>query len=88
MEEIHRFRAANCSKSHGTVERINRGVVKTFRVVFIERRRPPSEWPWALDSVQWDNEVGVPGAHGGNTVGDDVGATFSDDNVGACRGRR
>ena len=44
---IHHFGVAIVSWSHGTVERINREVVKTFRAVFSERRRPPSEWPSA-----------------------------------------
>ena len=44
---------ANVSWSHGTVERMNREVVKTFRMVLSERRRPPSEWPLALGAVQW-----------------------------------
>ncbi|CAN0093861.1 unnamed protein product, partial [Ascophyllum nodosum] len=50
---IHHFGVANVSWSHGTVERMNRVVVKTFRAVFSERRRPPSEWPLALGAVQW-----------------------------------
>ena len=37
----------------GTVERINREVVKTFREFLSKRRRPLSEWPLALGAVQW-----------------------------------
>ena len=40
---VHHFGVANVSCSHGTVERMNREVVKTFRVGFSERYRPPSE---------------------------------------------
>ncbi|CAN0328324.1 unnamed protein product, partial [Ascophyllum nodosum] len=50
---VHHFGVANVSWSHGTVERMNREVVKTFRAVLSERRRPPSEWPLALGAVQW-----------------------------------
>ena len=32
---------------------MNREVVRTFRAVLSERRRPPSEWPLALWAVQW-----------------------------------
>ena len=32
---------------------MNREVVKTFRAVLSERRRPPSEWLLALGAVQW-----------------------------------
>ena len=32
---------------------MNREVVRTFRAVLSERRRPPSEWPIALGAVQW-----------------------------------
>ena len=32
---------------------MNREVVKTFRAVLSERRRPPSEWQLALGTVQW-----------------------------------
>ena len=49
----HHFGVANVSWSHGTVERMNREVVKTFRAVLSERLRPPSEWPLALGAVQW-----------------------------------
>ena len=50
---IHHFGVANVSWSHGTVEWMNRGVVKTFRAVLSERRQPPNEWPLALGAVQW-----------------------------------
>ena len=40
---VHHFGVANVSWSHGTVERMNREVVKTFRGVLSKRRRPPSE---------------------------------------------
>ena len=50
---VHHFDVANASWSHGTMERMNREVVRTFRAVLIERRRPPSEWPLALEAVQW-----------------------------------
>ena len=50
---IHHFGVANVSWSHGTVERMNREVVKTFRAVLSERRRHSSEWPLALGVVQW-----------------------------------
>ncbi|CAM9582962.1 unnamed protein product, partial [Ascophyllum nodosum] len=50
---VHHFGVANVSWSHGTVERMNREVVRTFRAVLSERRRPPSEWPLALGAVQW-----------------------------------
>ena len=50
---VHHFGVANISWSHGTVERMNREVVRTFRAVLSERRRPPSEWPLALGAVQW-----------------------------------
>ena len=50
---VRHFGVANASWSHGTVERMNREVVKTFRAVLSERRPPPSEWPLALGAVQW-----------------------------------
>ena len=50
---IRHFGVTNVSWSHGTVERMNREVVKTFRAVLSERRRPPSEWPLALGALQW-----------------------------------
>ena len=50
---VHHFDVANVSWSHGTVERMNREVVKTFRAVLSERRRPPSEGKLALGAVQW-----------------------------------
>ena len=50
---VHHFGVANVSWSHGTVERMNREVVRTFRAVLSGRRRPPSEWPLALGDVQW-----------------------------------
>ena len=53
LGEVHHFGVANVSWSHGTVERMNREVVRTFRAVLSERRRPPSEWPLALWAVQW-----------------------------------
>ena len=37
---VHHFGVANVSWSHGTVERMIREVVKTFRAVLSERRRP------------------------------------------------
>ncbi|CAN0470129.1 unnamed protein product, partial [Ascophyllum nodosum] len=49
---VHHFGVANVSWSHGTVERMNREVVRTFRAVLSGRRRPPSEWPLALGDVQ------------------------------------
>ncbi|CAN0367101.1 unnamed protein product, partial [Ascophyllum nodosum] len=48
---IHHFGVANVSWPHGTVERMNREVVKTFRAVLSERRRSSSEWPLALGAV-------------------------------------
>ena len=53
LGEVHHFGVANVSWSHGTVERMNREVVRTFRAVLSEKRRPPSEWPLALGAVQW-----------------------------------
>ena len=50
---VHHFGVANVSWSDETVERMNRGVVKTFRAVLSERRRPSSEWPLALGAVKW-----------------------------------
>ena len=50
---VHHFGVANVSWSHGTVGRMNGEVVKTFRAVLSERRRPPSKWPLALGAVQW-----------------------------------
>ena len=50
---VHHFGVANVLWSHGTVERMNREVVKTFRAVLSERHRPSSEWPLALGAVQW-----------------------------------
>ena len=50
---VQHFGVANVSWSHGTVERMNREVLRTFRAVLSERRRPPSEWPLALEAVQW-----------------------------------
>ena len=50
---VRHFGVANVSWSHGTMERMNREVVKTFRAVLSERRWPPSEWPLALGAVQW-----------------------------------
>ena len=50
---VHHFGVANVSRSHGTVERMNREVVKTFRAVLSKRCRPPSEWPLAWGAVQW-----------------------------------
>ena len=50
---VHHFGVANVSWSHGTVERMNCKVVKPFRAVLSERRRPPNEWPLALGAVQW-----------------------------------
>ena len=50
---VHHFGVANVSWSHGTVDRMNREVMKTFCAVLSERRRPPSEWPLALGAVQW-----------------------------------
>ena len=48
---VHHFGVANVSWSHGTVERMNCEVVKTFRAVISERLRPPNEWPLALEAV-------------------------------------
>ena len=48
LKVVHYFGMAYVSWSHGTVERMNREVAKTFRAVLSERRRPPSEWPLAL----------------------------------------
>ena len=50
---VHSFGVANVSWSHGTVERMNREVVKTFCAVLSERCRPPSQWPLSLGAVQW-----------------------------------
>ena len=50
---VHHFGVANVSWSHGTVERMNREVVNTFRAVLSKRRRPPSEWPLAFGPVEW-----------------------------------
>ena len=50
---VHHFGVANVSWSHGTVELINREVVKMFHAVLRERRRPPSEWPFVSGAVQW-----------------------------------
>ena len=50
---VHHFGVADVSSSHGTVERMNREVVKTFSAVLCERHRPLSEWPLALGAVQW-----------------------------------
>ena len=51
---VHHFGVANTSWSHGTVERMNREVVKkTVRAVLSERRLPSSEWPLVLGAVQW-----------------------------------
>ena len=50
---VHHLGVANVSWSHGTVEWMNREIVKTFCAVLSERRRPPSEWPLALGTVQW-----------------------------------
>ena len=50
---VHNFGVANVSWSHGTVERMNREVVKTFREVLSGRRRLPSEWLLAFRAVQW-----------------------------------
>ena len=50
---VYHFGVANVSWSHGTVERMNREVMETFRAVLSERRRPPSEWPLAFGAVQW-----------------------------------
>ena len=49
---VRHFGMANVSWSHGAVKRMNREVVKTFRVALSERRRPPIEWPLALGAVQ------------------------------------
>ena len=50
---VRHFGVANVSWSHGTVERMNREVMKTFRAVLSEIRRAPSEWLLALGAVQW-----------------------------------
>ena len=50
---VHHFGVANVSSSHGTVERVNSEIVKTFRAVLSERRQPPSEWRLSLGTVQW-----------------------------------
>ena len=50
---VHHFGVANVSWSQGTLERMNREVVKTFRAVLSERPRPPSECPLVLGAVQW-----------------------------------
>jgi hypothetical protein len=50
---VHHFGVANATRSHGTAERMNLEVVKTFRAVISERRRPPSEWLLALGAMQW-----------------------------------
>ena len=72
---------------------MNREVVKMFRAVLSERRRPPSEWPLALVAVgvggcAVGSQFGVPRAHRDDAVPDDDGTTSRDGNVGACRGRR
>ena len=67
------FGAANDSWSHGTVEQMNREVVKTFR---------------AVGGCAVGSQFGVPGAHGDDAVPDDDGTTSCNGNVGACRGRR
>ena len=43
LRVVHHFGMANVSWPHGTVERMNREVVKTFRAALSERCRPPSE---------------------------------------------
>ena len=50
---VHQFGVANGPGSQWTVQRMNREVVKTFRAVLSERRRPPSEWQLALGDVHW-----------------------------------
>ena len=50
---VRHFGVANVSWSHGTVQRMNREVVKTFRAVLSERSRPPNGWPLVLGAVQW-----------------------------------
>ena len=50
---VPHFGVANVSWSHGTVERMNCEVVKTFCAVLSERCRPPCEWLSALGAVQW-----------------------------------
>ena len=53
LRVVHHFGVANVSWSHGTVKRMNREVVKTFRTILSKRRRPPSGWPLAMGAVQW-----------------------------------
>ena len=50
---VHHFGMVNVSWLYGTVERMDRELVKTFSALLSERRRPPSEWPLALGAVQW-----------------------------------
>ena len=49
----HYFGVAISSWTSGTIELINREVVRTFRAFLSERRRPVSEWPLAVEAVQW-----------------------------------
>lgn len=50
---IHDVSAANVSWPYGTVERMNREVVKSFREVLGERCRPFGGWLLALATVHW-----------------------------------
>ena len=53
LRMVHHFGVESVLRSHGTVQRMDREVVKTFRAVLSEGRYPPSEWLLALGAVQW-----------------------------------
>ena len=48
----HHFGVANVSWTSGTIERMDREVVRTFGAILSKRRRPVSEWPLAVEVVQ------------------------------------
>lgn len=53
LEVSHHFGVANALWSHGAVERTNREVMKTFRVILSKRRWPPSNRLLPFGAVQW-----------------------------------
>ena len=48
----HQFGVANSSGTSGTINRINREVVRTFRAILSKRHSPVNEWSLAVGAVQ------------------------------------
>lgn len=49
----HHLTVADTSCTNGTVECVNREVLRRFRAILDERRRPVGEWPTMVPAVRW-----------------------------------